>query len=156
MTMATTSSFLKGKGAGGGPHYLSEINVTPFVDVMLVLLVIFMIAAPMMATGFKVDLPQARSHQLAADMKPVEISIDGGGQIYLGGTPISSNDFVPILQKIAQVSGDPEQMRVFVSADRSLDYGRVMQVVSQIASVGITKVAFLSDSRSGVGEKVAP
>ena len=154
--MASSSSFLRGKGPAGRPHYLSEINVTPFVDVMLVLLVIFMITAPMMATGMKVDLPQARTQELAADLKPIEISIDGSGHIYLGGAAIAPDDFVPSLQQLAQASGDPTQMRVFVGADRSLDYGRVMQVVSQIASVGFTKVAFLSDSRVAVGEKTVP
>lgn len=152
--MASSSSFLKGKG--GGPRYLSEINVTPFVDVMLVLLVIFMVTAPMMATGIKIDLPQAHNRELAADQKPIEISIDGSGQIYLDGAPIAPGDFVPALQQLAQASGDPTQMRVFVGADRSLDYGRVMQIVSQIASVGFTKVAFLSDSRVGVGAKTVP
>jgi biopolymer transport protein TolR len=154
--MASTSSFLNGKGSAARPHYLSDINVTPFVDVMLVLLVIFMITAPMMTTGIKVDLPQAHTQQLAADLKPIEISIDGAGQIYLGGAPIAASDFVPTLQQIAQASGDPTQLRVFVGADRSLDYGRVMQVVAQIAGVGFTKVAFLSDSRAGVGAKAVP
>lgn len=154
--MASTSNFLSGGKGAARPQYLSEINVTPFVDVMLVLLVIFMITAPMMATGIKVDLPQARTQQLAADMEPIEISIDAAGQIYLGEAPVTPEDFAPRLQQLAQASGDPTQMRVFVGADRSIDYGAVMGVVSQIASAGFTKVAFLSDSRMRTVEQAVP
>jgi biopolymer transport protein TolR len=154
--MATTSDFLNG---GKGPaklHYLSDINVTPFVDVMLVLLVIFMITAPMMATGVKVDLPQAHTRQLAADMKPVEVAIDADGQIFVNESPVAADDFALALHAIAEDSGDPAQMRVFVSADRSIDYGAVMAVVSQIANAGFTRVAFLSDSRKRAIEQATP
>lgn len=154
--MASTSSFLSGKASVSRPQYLSDINVTPFVDVMLVLLVIFMITAPMMATGVKVDLPQVRTDQLASDLEPVELSIDAAGQVYLGGDAIASADLASTLQHLAEASGDPSVRRVFVGADRSVDYGVVMLVVSQVASAGFTRVAFLSDSRQHKAERVAP
>lgn len=154
--MASTSNFLNGAKGAAQPQYLSDINVTPFVDVMLVLLVIFMITAPMMATGVKVDLPQTRTQQLAADMEPIEISIDAAGQIYIGKAAVAPDEFAPTLQQLAQASGDPTQMRVFVGADRSIDYGAVMGVVSQIAHAGFTKVAFLSDSRKRAIGQAAP
>ena len=154
--MASISSFLNAKATTGKLHYLSDINVTPFVDVMLVLLVIFMVAAPMMATGLKIDLPQARTKQLASDMEPIEISIDGSGEIYIGEAVVAPGDFPSTLQQLALASGDPSQMRVFVGADRALDYGAVMGVVSHIASAGFTKVAFLSDARVRADEKAIP
>ncbi|MEO7470457.1 MAG: ExbD/TolR family protein [Sphingobium limneticum] len=154
--MASTSSFLSGKASVARPHYLSDINVTPFVDVMLVLLVIFMITAPMMATGLKVDLPQVRTDQLASDLEPVELSINAAGQVYLGEDAIASADLASTLQHLAAASGDPSVRRVFVGADRSVDYGVVMLVVSQVASAGFTRVAFLSDSRQHKAERVTP
>ena len=154
--MASTSKFLGGTRGAAQPHYLSDINVTPFVDVMLVLLVIFMITAPMMATGIKVDLPQTRTQQLAADMEPIEISIDAAGQIYVDDAAVAPEEFGVTLDQLAQASGDPAQMRVFVGADRSIDYGSVMGVVSQIAHAGFTKVAFLSDSRNRSTEQAVP
>lgn len=154
--MASTSNFLSGGKGASKPQYLSDINVTPFVDVMLVLLVIFMITAPMMATGIKVDLPQARTQQLVADMEPIEISIDAAGQIYVGEALVAPDEFPTTLQQLAQASGDPTQMRVFVGADRSIDYGVVMGVVSQIANAGFIKVAFLSDSRMRDLEQAIP
>lgn len=144
--MASTSSFLA-KRSGAAPRYMSEINVTPFVDVMLVLLVIFMIAAPMMTTGIQVDLPEARTAQLASDTEPVKISIDAEGGIFLGDAPVASGEFQETLVQMAQASGNPAEVRVFVSADRSLDYGFVMAIVSHIADAGFTKVAFLSDPK---------
>lgn len=142
-------------GAGGFSRAqpMSEINVTPLVDVMLVLLIIFMIAVPQMAAGVDVDLPQERARPLASDQKPVEIGIDGKGQIFVGEVALARQDFAASMQQLAQTSGDPGNVRIFVRADRGLDYGFVMAVIAEVSAAGFSKVAFLTDPRlpSGTG-----
>lgn len=141
---------------GHGSRPISDINVTPLVDVVLVLLVVFMITAPLVSKGVNVDLPQARAEQIASDAKPVEISVDATGQTYLGADPIARDRFASTMLDLARASGDPQNVRIFVRADRSLDYGRVMGVASDIARAGFRKVAFLADSQPALGAKVAP
>lgn len=130
------------------PQPMSEINVTPLVDVMLVLLIIFMVTAPLVSAGVQVDLPQNKAKQVVSDQKPIEISIDGTGQIFVGEIPVARPNFSATLDQLAQGAGDPANARIFVRADRSLEYGLVMGVVSDVASAGFVKVAFLSDPRS--------
>lgn len=129
------------------PQPMSEINVTPLVDVMLVLLIIFMVTAPLIAAGVDVDLPQEKAREVVSDQKPVEISIDASGQIFLGDLALPRQDFAASMQQLATASGDPEQTRIFVRADRKLDYGFVMSVITEVADAGFTKVAFLTDPR---------
>lgn len=138
-------------GPGQRPQPLSDINVTPFVDVMLVLLVIFMVTASMLPAGVDVDLPSARARQLVSDSEPVEISIDAGGQIFIGEARIAPDRFGAALGQLAEASDDPAAVRIFVRADRSLDYGTVMEIVSQVGAAGFSRVAFLSDP-----EQLAP
>lgn len=132
---------------------MSDINVTPLVDVMLVLLIIFMVTAPLVSAGVNVDLPQEKAKQLVSDQKPVEISIDGTGQIFLGEIPLSRGDFSASMQQLASASGDPSTVRIFVRADRGLDYGFVMSVISDVSSAGFVKVAFLTDPRAPGGAR---
>lgn len=145
-------------GRGQPPHaqLLSEINVTPLVDVMLVLLVIFMITAPLAVTGVKVDLPQARTQNLASDQKPLMITINAAGEIFIGDAAVARASFDDTLRQMAAASGDPGSMRVFVRADRSLAYGSVMQIIAEIGAAGFVKVAFLSDSGAAPIDKVVP
>lgn len=150
-------AMLPGAGIGSArPQPMSEINVTPLVDVMLVLLIIFMITAPLASAGVHVDLPQNKARQLTADQKPIEVSIDGAGQIYLGDIPVVRQNFGPSMAQLAASASDPENARIFVRADRTLDYGFVMGVVSEVSAAGFTKVAFLSDSRPIAGAKATP
>lgn len=140
-----------GSGAGSNimrPQPMSEINVTPLVDVMLVLLIIFMVTVPLVAKGVDVDLPQNTANQVVSDEKPIEISVDGTGQIFIGELPVARDNLGATLEQLAQSSGDPSKARIFVRADQSLDYGIVMGVVSQVAAAGFVKVAFLSDPRT--------
>ena len=139
-----------------GPQPLSEINVTPLVDVMLVLLIIFMITAPLVAAGVDVDLPQNKARNLVSDQKPVEISVDGAGQIYIGENAVAAADLPASMAQLARQSGDPAQVRIFVRADRSLDYGLVMGVVTEVAAAGFVKVAFLSDPRQRQADAATP
>lgn len=145
-------------GRGTSPHakLLSEINVTPLVDVMLVLLVIFMITAPLVATGVKVDLPQAKTAELASDQKPMLVSINAAGEIFIGDAPVAREALGTTLRQIAEVSGDPAALRVFVRADRTIAYGTVMQIVSEVGTAGFVKVAFLSDSSSSDDQRETP
>lgn len=126
---------------------MSEINVTPLVDVMLVLLIIFMVTAPLIAAGVDVDLPQEKAREVVSDQKPVEISIDASGQIFVGDMALPRQDFAASMQQLAASSEDPEHTRIFVRADRKLDYGFVMGVIAEVADAGFTKVAFLTDPR---------
>ena len=136
---------LKGNGrAGGRSRYrpLSEINVTPMVDVMLVLLVIFMVTAPLMTSGVDVDLPKTDAKPLNQDSEPVTVSINAKGQIYLQDSEVMLPDLVSKLQGIAQNNQD---RRIFVRGDKAINYGLVVQVMGTITQGGFTKVALLAE-----------
>jgi len=122
---------------------LADINVTPLVDVMLVLLIIFMVTAPLLTSGVTVDLPKANATPLNQDATPITLSIDAAGQIYLADTQIPLDELVPKLQAIAHNNPD---RRIFVRGDRRLPYGRIMQVMALITDGGFTKVALLAEA----------
>ncbi|GAD11125.1 protein TolR [Gluconobacter japonicus] len=137
-----------GMSAGGGGRAggrrrrpASEINVTPLVDVMLVLLIIFMVTAPMMTSGVNVDLPKTDASPVNADTKPITVSLRNDGSLYLGEDPVTPEQLVDQLK--VQSQNDPNH-RIFVRADAHIDYGRVMQVMGQITSGGFTHVALLA------------
>ncbi|WP_374764072.1 protein TolR [Yunchengibacter salinarum] len=121
---------------------LAEINVTPFVDVMLVLLVVFMVTAPMLTAGVNVNLPKADAPNLPQDDKPLEVSIDQKGAIFLGETRIAMKELVPRLKAIA---GTRRDLRIYVRGDEGLDYGRVMRVIGAINGAGFTRVALVAE-----------
>ncbi len=120
---------------------MAEINVTPMVDVMLVLLIIFMVTAPLLVTGVPVDLPDSRAAALKADDKPVQVSLDRAGSVFIDDTPVAEDALGPRLAALHAANADA---RVFVRADRGLDYGRVMAVVGEVAAAGFHKVALVS------------
>ncbi|MCJ9429582.1 protein TolR [Kordiimonas marina] len=124
---------------------LAEINVTPFVDVMLVLLVIFMVAAPLLTAGVQVNLPKAAAKPLPQDNKPLEITIDQKGAIFLVNTEVKLEQLVPRLKAIA---GESKDTRIYVRGDSRLDYGRVMQVIGTINAAGFTKVALIAENKN--------
>jgi biopolymer transport protein TolR len=122
---------------------MAEINVTPMVDVMLVLLVIFMITAPLLSAGVAVDLPKARAKAISQqDNKPLEITLDGKGGIYLGETKVTQDRMIAMLQAIAAETTD---RRVYLKADSSLGYGKVMVIMAAINTAGFTKIALVTD-----------
>jgi len=137
-------------------HLLSEINVTPMVDVMLVLLIIFIVTGQMVITGTEVELPDARAEQLASDEEPIQINVDAEQNIYIEDILLGPNDFSSALAELAEASPSPKDQRVHVRADRSLPYGNVMKIVSQIADAGFKKVAFISDSRVETEPEATP
>jgi biopolymer transport protein TolR len=121
---------------------LAEINVTPLVDVMLVLLIIFMVTAPLMTSGVNVDLPKTDAQPLNSDSQPLTVSIDAHGQIFLQNEKVDLDELVAKLQAIAQSNTD---RRIFVRGDKDLAYGRIMQVMGTITQGGFTKVALLAE-----------
>jgi len=140
---ANLSSSGRERGARRGKYRpLAEINVTPFVDVMLVLLIVFMVTAPLLTSGVKVDLPKANAKALPEDDKPIEVTIDHSGAIFLQETKMGSGELVPRLLAIA---GNRKDMRIYVRGDMNLAYGSVMAIIGDINQAGFTKVALIAD-----------
>jgi biopolymer transport protein TolR len=125
---------------------MAEINVTPMVDVMLVLLIIFMVTAPLLVAGVPVDLPDSKAGALDQEQKPVQISLDPSGAIFVDETPVAPEQLGARLAQIAASSGEEGGPRIFLRADRGLDYGRVMGVMGEINAAGLRKVALVSVS----------
>ena len=120
---------------------MAEINVTPFVDVMLVLLVVFMITAPLLTVGVKVDLPSAEANVIQGNDEPLTISINSVGQIYLQESLIVLPDLAP---KLRAITGENPDTRIFVRGDKEINYGLVMEIMSAINSAGFSKVALIT------------
>lgn len=127
------------RGARRAP--ISEINVTPFVDVMLVLLIIFMVAAPLLTVGVPIDLPETKASALNSDTQPITVSVNGEGKIYLQETEIGVDEVVPKLEAIATTGYDE---RIYVRGDRNADYGTVMKVMARISSAGFRNLGLVT------------
>ncbi|WP_164115543.1 protein TolR [Sphingorhabdus sp. Alg239-R122] len=135
------------RGRGGARAPMSEINVTPFVDVMLVLLIIFMVTAPLLVSGVPVELPETNARPLEQDNDPVQISINSDGFVFVQDEQVADNDLPALL---AQIRGNGNnQPQVTLRADRGLDYGRVMQVMGELNRAGLSKVSLVTTSSSG-------
>ena len=135
-----------GAGRRGRRSPMAEINVTPMVDVMLVLLIIFMVTAPLLATGVQVDLPESKAAALEQNNEPVAISIDAAGTVFVDDAEVAPDALGPRLQQIAAASREEGGPRIFLRADQGLDYGRVMQVMGEINRAGLRKVALVSSA----------
>ena len=120
---------------------MASINVTPFVDVMLVLLVVFMVTAPLLTVGVKVDLPSVESNIIQGNDEPLTVSINGAGQIYLQEALILLQELVP---KLLAMTGENPEARIFVRGDKEINYGLVMEVMGAINSAGFDKVALVT------------
>jgi biopolymer transport protein TolR len=138
------------RGGGGRRAPMAEINVTPLVDVMLVLLIIFMVTAPLLVTGVPVKLPQSRAKALEQRDKPVILSIDEKGGVFIDEEPVREGD---LPQRLVELRDrlDPEA-QLFLRADAGLDYGRVMRVMGELNRAGLNKVALVT---SGLNERAA-
>ena len=121
---------------------MSEINVTPFVDVMLVLLIVFMVTAPLLTVGVPVDLPKTKAQPLSQDREPLSVSIRSNGRIYLQNTPVPEEELVP---KLTAIAANGYDQRIFVRGDQSVDYGRVMEVMALISAAGFTHIGLVTD-----------
>ena len=129
-----------------GAAPLSEINVTPLVDVMLVLLIIFMVAAPLMTVGVPVQLPKTAAAKVSQPKQPVVVSIDAQGQPFLDKEPLAPETMMPRLRQLA--SADPTQV-VLVRGDRAVPYGRIVEIMGQISVAGFSKVSLIAQAPSG-------
>ncbi len=136
-------SFKKTCGNRGRQHLNSEINVTPFVDVMLVLLVIFMVTSPMLIAGVQVDLPKTKAQALGGQDEPISITIDKNGVIYIQETKTKLHD---LKAKLEAVLKEKKETRIFVRGDKAIDYGKVMEVFSEIKVSGYNNVALVTES----------
>jgi biopolymer transport protein TolR len=133
-----------GSNRRGRRSPMAEINVTPFVDVMLVLLIIFMVTAPLLVAGVPVELPESKAKALDQEAKPIQISVEGGGAVFVDDAPVPEGELGARLAQIAATSGEEGGPRIFLRADRGLDYGRVMAVMGEINAAGLRKVALVS------------
>jgi len=124
----------------GGP--MTEINVAPFVDVMLVLVVIFMIAAPLLTVGVPVDLPKAAVNSLNEDKEPLIITLNAEGRVYLQESEIDEDVLISRLVAVSEANPD---LRVFVRGDRAINYGRVMEIMGMVSEAGFSKVALIAE-----------
>ena len=127
---------------------MSEINVTPMVDVMLVLLIIFMVSAPLLTVGVPLDLPQSQATNLDQDKDPLTISVNEKGQVYLQNSEIDVKDLVPKLKAVADAQGGSEA-RIYLRGDKKVDYGTVMKVMGRLLAAGFHKVALVTDVEQG-------
>lgn len=128
----------------------SDINITPMVDVMLVLLIIFMVTAPLLTAGVAVDLPKTRAKLLSQDKEPLTISIEKNGKIFLQETEIAATELVPRLTAIAENGYD---QRIFVRGDKAVDYGTVMQVMGELNAAGFRRIGLVTEPPRGESKK---
>jgi biopolymer transport protein TolR len=148
-TRGDTRHFGQGRFFRRGHCPMSEINVTPMVDVMLVLLIIFMITAPLLTVGVRVDLPKTKAQVIADEVEPLAVTINAEGRIFLQETEL---DLVALARRLVAISGNNPDVRVFVRGDQTINYGRVMEVMGTINAAGFKKVALVTrrlTARSG-------
>jgi len=133
-----------GRGRRGVPRYgaMADINMTPFIDVMLVLLIIFMVAAPLLTTGVTVDLPRASATALNVERKPIAVSLNEQGQLYVMDEPIADADLVAKLQSASQSDVD---QRIYLRASKAVPYGRVAEIMAAVTTAGYKKVALVTE-----------
>jgi biopolymer transport protein TolR len=127
---------------------MSEINVTPFVDVMLVLLIIFMVSAPLLTVGVPLDLPQTQATSLEQDREPLTVSVNLKGQVFLQNSEITVEELVAKLNAITQARGGMDE-RIYVRGDRKVDYGTVMRVMGRLSQAGYRRVALVTEVEQG-------
>ncbi|HLH11324.1 MAG TPA: biopolymer transporter ExbD [Methylovirgula sp.] len=143
MGLSTTQTHAGGRHRRGVPRYkaMAEINMTPFIDVMLVLLIIFMVAAPLLATGVPIDLPHTKASALNIEQKPLSVAVDDKGAIFLMDQPIQVDQ---LADKLKDAAHDGFDQRIYVRGDNQVSYGRIAEVMSIITNAGYKKVALVT------------
>ena len=145
---------MAGSGGGGGRRrggrkpVMAEINVTPMVDVMLVLLIIFMVSAPLLTVGVPLDLPQTQAKSLEQDQKPLQLSVDVKGKIFINDTEVAMADLIPKLKAITDARGGMDE-RIYMRADKKADYGTVARVMGQLSGAGFKRLALVTEVEQG-------
>jgi biopolymer transport protein TolR len=150
MAMAVASGGGSGRGRrgrrGGGKRPMADINVTPMVDVMLVLLIVFMVAAPLLTVGVPIDLPQTQAKELNTDSKPVTVTVTPDGEIYLAEQKVALEDLVA---QIGATAPDTTDQRIYVRGDASANYGAVMKVMGALSAAGYSKIGLITTQQQG-------
>ena len=143
-----TSLLRRAERRGRRPRHrpMSDINVTPMVDVMLVLLVIFMITAPLLTVGVPIDLPRTEAAIIPGQDEPLTVTVDAEGRVYLQETEIDLGALAP---RLVAIAGNNPDVRIFVRGDRAINYGRVMEVMGSVNGAGFKRVALVTESRAG-------
>jgi biopolymer transport protein TolR len=142
-----------GAGVGGRRRHvrkpvMAEINVTPMVDVMLVLLIIFMVSAPLLTVGVPIDLPQTQAKSMDQDKEPLAVSVDDKGKVFLQNSEISVEDLVTKLKAVTETRGGFDE-RIYVRGDKKVDYGTVMRVMGRLSAAGFKRVALVTEVEQG-------
>lgn len=127
---------------------MAEINVTPMVDVMLVLLIIFMVSAPLLTVGVPLDLPQTQAKSLEQNQKPLQLSVDVNGKVYINDTEVPINELVPKLKAITDARGGLDE-RIYMRADKKADYGTVARVMGLLSGAGFKRLALVTEVEQG-------
>ena len=148
MAMNTGAAAVAGKRRHRRRPVMAEINVTPMVDVMLVLLIIFMVSAPLLTVGVPIDLPQTQAKSLDSDKEPLTISVSVKGQVFLQETEIGVDELVPKLRAVTEARGGLDE-RIYVRGDRQVDYGTVMKVMGRLSAAGFRRVALVTEIEQG-------
>ena len=139
----TTKTKSRGRRTGGSYRPMADINVTPFVDVMLVLLIVFMVSAPLLSAGVPVDLPNSDAKPLAEEeTKPIEITLVKDGKIYIGETEVPKNR---LITRISAMTEGQSDRRIYIRGDQKLTYGDIMGLIGALNGAGFTKVALISE-----------
>jgi biopolymer transport protein TolR len=141
ISMASTG----GRKRGRRRAVMSEINVTPFVDVMLVLLIVFMVSAPLLTVGVPIELPQSQAKALGQDKEPLTVSVSVDGKVYLQNSEIKLDDLVPKLKAIIEARGGNPNDLIYVRGDKKVDYGVMMRVMGRISGAGYHRVALVTE-----------
>lgn len=143
-TLATKTKS-RGRRTGGTYRPMAEINVTPFVDVMLVLLIVFMVAAPLLTAGVPVDLPNSEAKAIQdEENKPIEITVTKDGEIFISETAVKRSRLIPLLSAMTEGQSD---RRIYIRGDQTLDYGAIIDIIGAINGAGFTKVALISENK---------
>lgn len=141
----TTKTKSRGRRTGGTYRPMAEINVTPFVDVMLVLLIVFMVTAPLLTAGVPVDLPNSEAKSIQdEDNKPIEITVTKDGKIFIGETDVKRSRLIPLLSAMTEGQSD---RRIYIRGDQALEYGKIIDIIGAINGAGFTKVALISENK---------
>jgi biopolymer transport protein TolR len=148
MGMSGAGASSGGARRGRRKAVMAEINVTPMVDVMLVLLIIFMVSAPLLTVGVPLDLPQTQAKSLDQDKNPLTLSVNLKGQVFLNDSEIGIEELVPKLKAITEARGGLDE-RIFVRGDRKVDYGTVMKVMGRLSQAGFRRVALVTEVEQG-------
>ena len=127
---------------------MAEINVTPMVDVMLVLLIIFMVSAPLLTVGVPLDLPQTQAKSLEQDKTPLQLSVDIRGKVFINDTEVAMSELIPKLKAITDARGGLDE-RIFMRADKKADYGTVARVMGQLSGAGFKRLALVTEVEQG-------